>query len=58
MAGEQRDVRADQRLDEVEHFIGEEPVEEFGVREMRHVHRLRTHVRRQPRDFLLKMLSE
>jgi len=38
MAGEKCDVRTGDGLDEVEDFIGEEPLEEGGICEVRNIH--------------------
>ncbi|WP_460917342.1 hypothetical protein [Plantactinospora veratri] len=37
MAGPERDVRPDQRLDQVQHLVGEEEVQQAGVAEVRGV---------------------
>jgi len=56
VAAPERDVRPEDRLDQVEHFVGEEPVEEFRIDKVRHVHRLRPNVGGQAGKLLLEVI--
>ena len=58
MAGEERDVRPDDRLDEVQHFVGKQPLEQRGIRKVRHIHVLRAGAGWERGELLLKVRRE
>ena len=58
VAGEERDVRAENGLDEVEHVVIEEPLEQRGIGEVRHVHLFGSHALGQVREQLVEVPLE
>ena len=58
VAGEEGDVGAGEGLDEVEDFVGEEPGEKVGIREVGDVHCFRADVGRERGEFCIEVSFE